>query len=83
MPKNPFGDATGPERKNPFGEDNAEDGAIEPVVRIEQAARKIRALRAQLGTDGLTFSASRDLIDEVSAGLEAAARALRGQGRDG
>ncbi|MGH7507765.1 MAG: hypothetical protein ACRELX_19080 [Longimicrobiales bacterium] len=73
--KNPFGDETpGPRRVNPFGDDEDPGG---DVSRIEHAARKIRSLKMQLGAEGLTLSATRELIDEVSAALDAAARALR------
>ena len=44
--------------------------------RIRAAATKIRSLRSQVGPDGLTPSASRTLIDELSAALEACAGAL-------
>lgn len=73
--KNPFGDeTTGPTRRNPFAD---EGGDLDPVTRIEHAARKIRGLRTQLGAEGLTLSATRELIDELSGALDAAARALR------
>jgi flagellin-like hook-associated protein FlgL len=77
MPTNPFDDAPVSRPKvNPFGEDAAEGDA---AARIEHAARKIRSLRAQLGAEGLTLAATRELIDELSAALDAAARALRGK----
>lgn len=73
--KNPFGDDVRmPERVSPF-EDT--DAALDPVSRIESAARKIRRLRSQLGAEGLTLSATRELIDELSGALDAAARVLR------
>lgn len=50
----------------------------EAARRMEQAARKIRGLRSQLGSEGLTLHGTRELIDEVAAALEAGARALRG-----
>jgi hypothetical protein len=76
--KNPFGDdAAPPPRTNPF--EDVED-PLDPIGRIEHAARKIRRLRSQLGAEGLTLSASREFIDEVSAALDAAARALRERG---
>jgi flagellin-like hook-associated protein FlgL len=49
----------------------------DPIGRIEHAARKIRRLRSQMGADGLTPSAARELIDELTSALDAAARALR------
>jgi len=83
--KNPFGEdfEAGLKKKNPF-EDVEE--AVDPAtaaLKIEMSARKIRNLRSQLGSEGLTLPATRDLIDEVATALEAAARAIRGiQGRD-
>jgi flagellin-like hook-associated protein FlgL len=75
MPNNPFGDepASKP-RSNPFGDDGDMN---DPIGRIEHAARKIRRLRSQMGADGLTPSAARELIDELTSALDAAARALR------
>jgi hypothetical protein len=75
MNHNPFDDDAPPARINPFGDDDA--GGGDPAMRVEQAARKIRGLRSQLGAEGLSVPAMRDLIDEVAAGLEAAARALK------
>jgi len=73
--KNPFGDdAAPPRRVNPF-DDDADTGS--DVGRIEHAASKIRRLKTQLGAEGLTLSATRTLLDEVSAALDAAAHALR------
>ena len=50
--------------------------APDPAHRIRAAATKIRALRSQVGHDGLTPSASRALIDELTTVLEEVARAL-------
>ncbi len=78
--KNPFGDepVVPPRRINPFGEEReATEAPEEAAARIEQAARRIRSLRAQLGSEGLTPSATRELVDEVATALDAAARALR------
>lgn len=78
MGKNPFGD--GPvdrARVNPFGDAEQDVTPAEAATRIEQAARKIRNLRSQLGAEGLTLPATRDLIDEVATALEMSARALR------
>jgi len=76
MPKNPFGDEhAGRTRGNPFGDDDS--GLGDPIARIENAARKIRGLRTQMGAEGLTLSATRELIDELTAALDAAARVLR------
>ncbi len=75
MPINPFGDDVQPksQRANPFGD---EDGELDPVERVSHAARKIRSLRTQLGAEGLTLSATRVLIGELSASLDAIAQAL-------
>jgi hypothetical protein len=76
--KNPFGgEPPVPRRINPFGESAPTESPGEAATRIEHAARKIRGLRSQLGSEGLTLSATRELIDELSAALDAAARALR------
>jgi hypothetical protein len=75
MNRSPFDDAEPPARINPFGDNDAGDG--DPALRVEQAARKIRGLRSQLGAEGLSVPAMRELIDEVAAALEATARALR------
>ena len=55
--------------------------APDPAQRIRAAATKIRALRSQVGHDGLTPSASRALIDELTTVLEEVARALEHQKR--
>jgi hypothetical protein len=75
MAINPFGDDVEPtsQRANPFGDD---DGDLDPVEQIGQSARKIRSLRTQLGAEGMTLSATRVLIDELSKSLDAMARAL-------
>ena len=74
--KNPFGDEPmGPSRTNPFGDDDASD--LDALARIEHAARKIRMLRQRLGGEGLTVSATRELIEELSAALDATASVLR------
>ena len=76
--KSPFGDDyTGPKRVNPFGDDDGAATVDEAVGRIENAARKIRGLRTQLGAEGLTLSATREMIDEITTSLDAMARALR------
>lgn len=79
MSKNPFGDEpTAPRRINPFGEEpEPTASADESATRIEQSARRVRSLRAQLGAEGMTPSAMRELIDELATALEATARALR------
>ena len=78
MGKNPFGDnAAKPGKTNPFGEDPEDLSVDEAANRIEQSARKIRNLRSQLGAEGLSIPATRELIDEVAKALEASASALR------
>ncbi len=78
MKNNPFGEPyEGKQRVNPFGEDEAAGSVEEAAHRMEAAARKVRQLKTQMGAEGLTLQATRDLIDEVSAAIDAAARALR------
>jgi hypothetical protein len=78
MRKNPFGDDTSDLQKtNPFGDTDANISVADAANRIEQAARKIRGLRSQLGSEGLTLPATRELIDEVASALEASAKVLR------
>ncbi|HEX7119430.1 MAG TPA: hypothetical protein VF212_11615 [Longimicrobiales bacterium] len=78
--RNPFGDGPvlPPRRVSPFGEEERTESPEEAAVRIEQAALKIRGFRRQLGSEGLTLTATREMIDEISAALDAVARALRG-----
>lgn len=77
---NPFGDdPVQPPRPHPFGGEDADEGTpTAAATRIERAARSIRGLRGQIGAEGLTPSAMRQLLDETAAALDAAARALRG-----
>jgi flagellin-like hook-associated protein FlgL len=78
MGKNPFGDDRGaPPKANPFGETEPDVSVAEAATRIDQAARKIRNLRSQLGAEGLSIPATRELIDEIAKALEASASALR------
>ena len=78
MKNNPFGEPyEGKQRVNPFGEDAAPGSVEEAAHRMEAAARKVRQLKTQMGAEGLTLQATRDLIDEVSAAVDAAARGLR------
>lgn len=81
MKKNPFGDdqpVRPPAKENPFGDTISTQPPHEAAKRIEQAARRVRSLRSQLGSEGLTISATRELIDEVAGALEAASQAFRG-----
>lgn len=48
----------------------------DPAGRIRSAAVRIRSLRGQVGHDGLTPSATRTLIDELTMALEEVASAL-------
>lgn len=50
--------------------------ASDPTGRIRSAAVRIRSLRSQVGHDGLTPSAARTLIDELTMALEEVASAL-------
>jgi flagellin-like hook-associated protein FlgL len=75
--KNPFEGAGRGQRVNPFG-DVEETGTTEDaILRIEHAARTVRRLKSQLGAEGLTLSATREMIDELSKALDASARAFR------
>ena len=75
---NPFGDEPPSTKKaNPFGEEVTGEPISDGAVRLEQAARKIRGLRSQLGAEGLPPHAERELLDELSKALDAAAGALR------
>jgi hypothetical protein len=68
--------------RNPFGDE--EPRALDPADAagaIEHAAARIRRLKQQVGAEGLTLSATRELIDQLSAALDAAAGALRGLNR--
>lgn len=76
--KNPFGDDESPKKKvNPFGEEVGPGSVEEAATRVDQAARKIRNLKNQMGAEGLTLNATRDLIDEIAIALESSAKALR------
>ena len=73
--RNPFGDEPfEPGRRNPFED---EDGDIDPIGVIENASRKIRRLRSQLGAEGMTLSGMREMIDEITKAFDATARALK------
>jgi hypothetical protein len=76
--KNPFGDDVSiPAPHNPFADDD--DALGDPASTIEHASARIRRLKGQVGSDGLTPSATRDLIDQLAHALDAAARAIRAQ----
>jgi flagellin-like hook-associated protein FlgL len=82
--RNPFGDDATPARRriNPFGEEERTEMPADAAQKIEHAARKIRGLRSQMGAEGLTLTATRELIDEIAGALDAAARALRDIAQD-
>ena len=64
-----FGDAADPEEKtSPFGGSAAGVGA---GSRLRAAITRLRILRSQAGSDGLTPAATRSLLDEVVSALEA------------
>lgn len=48
----------------------------DPAGRLRSSITKIRNLRGQVGHDGLTPSATRTLVDELTGALEEIARAL-------
>lgn len=78
MTKNPFGDDVElPRRVNPFADEPEIDTTEAAAMRLEHAAVKIRGLRTRLGAEGLTLSATRELIGELGAALDAAAKGLR------
>ncbi len=81
MDRNPFDNAP-PEPgrpANPFGDDAARSRTPEEAAgAIEYAAARIRRLKQHVGAEGLSLSATRELIDQLSAALDAAAGALRG-----
>ena len=76
---NPFGDPSEftPQRVNPFGDGEEPTSTEESIARIEHAARTVRRLKDRLGAEGLTLSATRELIDELSKALDATARVMR------
>lgn len=79
MPKNPFSEDEPivPQRINPFADAEETGTMADALGRIEHAARSVRRLKSQLGAEGLTLAATRELIDELSLALDATARALR------
>jgi hypothetical protein len=79
MSKNPFGEdeSVGRARVNPFGDEPDPDTVEDALVRIEHAGRRVRMLRSQLGAEGLTLSAMREMMTEIGGALESTARILR------
>ncbi len=49
---------------------------VDPAQRIRSSATKIRSLRSQVGHEGLSPSAARTLIDELTTVLEELAKTL-------
>lgn len=80
MGRNPFGEEDeGANRPaNPFAEEPRARTPAEAAATIEHAAARIRRLKQQVGSEGLTLSGTRELIDQLSTALDAAAGALRG-----
>lgn len=79
MAVNPFDDdATGSRPKNPFGDEApAPSAGSDPAGTIEHSAARIRRLKSLVGSEGLTLSATRELLDHISAALDAVARSIR------
>jgi flagellin-like hook-associated protein FlgL len=81
---NPFEEAgSSSRRKNPFGDVEETVSFDDALGRIEHASRSVRRLKTQLGAEGLTLSATREMIDELSKALDATAKALRDLERRG
>ena len=78
---NPFGDDIRRTRINPFGEEEETGTTEDAIRRIEHAARTVRRLKGQLGAEGLTLSATREMIDELSKALDSTATALKNLSR--
>lgn len=81
MPKNPFDDdlrASGSRPSNPFGEEPSEPvDPADAAGTIEHAAARIRRLKQQVGAEGLSLSATRELIDQLARALDAMAASIR------
>ena len=58
---------------SPFGDDPS---GVNPGSRLRAAITRLRSLRSQAGSDGLTPAATRSLLDEVVAALEAVSDGL-------
>lgn len=70
-----FGDTSGANqgRPSPFGEAAATG---DPRSRLRASIVRLRLVRGQAGSDGLTPSATRSLLDELLRALEAIEEAL-------
>lgn len=78
MAVNPFDDDdAGSRPKNPFGDDALPSAGGDPAGTIEHSAARIRRLKSLVGSEGLTLSATRELLDHISAALDAVARSIR------
>lgn len=82
MSRSPFDEPFTSGRVNPFDDEEQPVTTEESIRRIEHAGRTVRRLKQQLGAEGLTLSATREMIDELSRALDATARALRDLSRD-
>lgn len=71
-------------KPNPFGDEERrqERDTGDPAATIEHSAARIRRLKSLVGAEGLTLSATRELLDHISTALDAAARAIREADRD-
>ncbi|MHB1169978.1 MAG: hypothetical protein ACYC28_11940 [Longimicrobiales bacterium] len=77
MAKNPFGDEPETKRINPFGEEEFVEPVQDAAQKVQNAARKIRLLRAQIGAEGLSPSGTRELLDQFGSALDIIAEAFR------
>ena len=77
MAKNPFRDEPETKRINPFGEEEIVEPVQDAAQKVQNAARKIRLLRAQIGAEGLSPSGTRDLLDQFGSTLDIIAEAFR------
>ncbi len=70
-----FGDTARPDKGESalFGDADVGKG---PLSRLHSSIVRLRILRGQAGSDGLTPAATRSLLDEVLKALEAVADAL-------
>lgn len=74
--KNPFGDEPVPRPVNPFG-DHDPATRMDPLRRLEGAPARLRALRTQVGVDGMTGNGMRQLLDELAEDLQSVAQLLQ------
>ncbi len=72
-----FGDTARPDRGESSLFQDA-PGGHDPRARLNASIVRLRLLRAQAGSDGLTPSATRGLLDEILKALEAVGDALAG-----